>query len=326
LDGSVEWFDRKTDGVLYPVPQPAAAVGVGSSPFINSGKIQNTGVEVGVNYHYNPYAENGDFRFDVGAYFSKYKNDIIELAPTVTEQPYLTLRGVTTSVLKAGAPFGAFYGYQVAGIFQNAQDISSGPTQEGARVGGFKYADINNDGVIDGDDRTVIGSPHPDFVYSLSLGAEYKRFDINMFFNGSQGNDLFDLTRQYTDLFAFPGAVSTRTLNEWSPQNPNSTIPSAYADQPTFERQSSSYYIQDGSYLRLKNLQLGYSLPVENAFNGNVSNLRIYLSATNLFTITDYSGLDPEVSQYSSTFSAPGVDMGVYPVAKQYLLGFSITF
>lgn len=326
IDGSIEWFDRRTDGVLYPVPQPAAAVGTGDSPFINSGKIKNAGIEIGVNYHFNPYAGEGDFRFDVGAFFSKYSNDIIELAPTVTEQPYLTLRGVTTSVLKADAPFGAFYGYQVDGIFQSNEDIASSPSYENARVGGFKFADINGDGAIDGDDRTVIGNPHPDFIYSLSLNAEYKRFDISMFFNGSQGNDIFQLTRQYTDLFAFPGAVSTRTLNAWSPENPNSTIPSAYADAPTFERQSSSYYVQDGSFLRMKNLQIGYTVPVEEVFQGYVSKLRVYASATNLFTITDYTGMDPEVSQYSSTFSAPGVDMGVYPVPRQYLLGFSVTF
>ncbi|RAV28498.1 SusC/RagA family TonB-linked outer membrane protein [Sinomicrobium soli] len=326
LDGSVEWFDRRTDGVLYPVPQPSAAVGTGASPFINSGKIKNAGVEIELNYHFNPYAAEGDFRFDVGAFFSKYSNDVMELAPTVSEQPYLTLRGVTTSVLKAGAPFGSFYGYQVDGIFQSEEDIAGNPSYDGARVGGFKFADVNHDGVIDGDDRTVIGNPHPDFIYSLSLNAEYKRFDISMFFNGSQGNDIFDLTRQYTDLFAFPGAVSTRTLNAWSPENPNSRMPSAYADAPSFERQSSSYYVQDGSFFRMKNLQIGYTVPVEDIFQGYVSNLRIYASATNLFLITGYSGMDPEVSQYSSTFSAPGVDMGVYPVPRQYLLGFSVTF
>src|SRR5690606_536472 len=101
LDGTIDLFDRQNDGVLNHVPQPSAAVGTGSSPFINSGKIKNSGVEVGLNYHFNPYAEKGDFRFDVGAFFSKYKNDVLELAPTVSEQPYLTLRGVTTSVLKA---------------------------------------------------------------------------------------------------------------------------------------------------------------------------------------------------------------------------------
>src|SRR5690606_31160082 len=162
------------------------------------------------------------------------------------------------------------------------------------------------DGVIDGDDRTVIGNPHPDFIYSLSLGASYKRFDISMFFNGSQGNDLFDLTRQYTDFYAFPGAVSTRTLDAWSPENPGSMMPSPHSKAPTIEYQSSSYYVQDGSFFRMRNLQLGYNVPVSNAFQGRVAALRLYASVTNLFTITGYSGMDPEVSQYSSTFTAPG--------------------
>ena len=147
-----------------------------------------------------------------------------------------------------------------------------------------------------------------------------------MFFNGSQGNDLFDLTRQYTDFYAFPGAVSTRTLDAWSPSNPTSMMPSPNAKAPTIEYQSSSYYVQDGSFFRMRNLQVGYTLPTDRLFSGRVSNMRIYASATNLFTITGYSGMDPEVSQYSSTFSAPGVDMGIYPVPRQYLLGLSVTF
>lgn len=331
FDGAIDWFDRRTEGVLYPVPQPAAAVGTGASPFVNTGDIQNTGLEVGLNYHYTAQRGEDPFRFDVGAFFSKYTNNIIQLAPTVTEQPYLTLRGVTTSVLKAGAPLGAFYGYQVAGIYQNENEIASSASYEGARVGGFKFADISGpdgapDGLIDGFDRTVIGNPHPDFIYSLSLGAAYKRFDISMFFNGSQGNELFDLTRQYTDFYAFPGAVSTRTLDAWSPDNPGSMMPSPHANAPTIEYQSSSYYVQDGSFFRMKNLQIGYTLDAARLFDGKVSNLRVYASATNLFTITPYDGMDPEVSQYSSTFTAPGVDMGVYPIPRQYLLGLSVTF
>ncbi len=331
IDGAIDWFDRRTEGVLYPVPQPSAAVGTGSSPFINSGNIQNSGFEVSLNYHYTGGTAEGAFQFDVGAFFSKYTNDIVQLAPSVTEQPYLTLRGVTTSILKAGAPFGAFYGYQVAGIYQNAEDIANSASYDGARIGGFKFADVSGpdgtpDGVIDGADRTVIGNPHPDFIYSLSLNAAYKRFDVSMFFNGSQGNGLFDLTRQYTDFYAFPGAVSTRVLDAWSPSNPTSMMPSPNANAPTIEYQSSSYYVQDGSFFRMRNVQVGYTLPTQRMFAGKVANLRVYGSVTNLFTITGYSGMDPEVSQYSSTFSGPGVDMGVYPVPRQYLLGLSVTF
>lgn len=327
IDGTFDWFDRRTSDVLYPVPQPAAAVGTGNSPYVNSGDMQNTGIELALNYHYVGDRGVDPFRFDVGVFFSKYTNNIISLAPGVKEQPYLTLREVTTSVLRAGAPFGAFYGFDMIGIYQSEDDISNSPSYGGARVGGPKFADINGDDMIDGNDRTIIGNPHPDFIYSLNLGASYKRFDISMFFNGSQGNDLFDLTRQYTDFYAFPGSVSTRTLNAWSPSNPGSKIPSAYANAPTIERQSSSYYVQDGSFFRMKNLQIGYTLPANRMLQGRVSNLRIYASATNLFTITGYSGMDPEVSQYGATgFTGPGVDMGVYPVPRQYLLGLSVTF
>lgn len=331
IDGSIEWFNTATKGVLYPVPQPTAAVGVGASPFINSGDIKNSGVEFALNYHHNMSAANSDvFQFDVGVSVSSYKNILESLAPTVTEQPYLTLRGVTTSVMRAGAPLGSFYGYNVIGINQSEEDIQSSPSYNGARVGGFKYEDVSGpdgtpDGIIDGFDRTVIGNPHPDFIYSLSFNASYKNFDLSMFFNGSQGNDLFDLTRQYTDFYAFPGAVSVRTLDAWSPENPNSMIPSAYDEPPTIEYQSSSYYVQDGSFFRMKNLQLGYNFPVNAMFGNFVSGLRVYVSATNLFTLTSYSGMDPEVSQYSSTFTAPGVDMGVYPVPRQYLFGVNLT-
>ncbi|WP_460760111.1 SusC/RagA family TonB-linked outer membrane protein [Niabella terrae] len=332
IDGSIDWFNRKTSGVLYPVPQPAAAVGMGSSPFINSGDIENKGIEFNVNYHYTAPTGENPFQFDIGAYISKYTNIINQLAPTVHEQPYLTLRGVTTSVMKEGAPLGAFYGYKVVGIYQDATDIANSPSYADARVGGFKFADISGpdgvpDGVIDGTDRTVIGNPHPDFIYSLSFNASYKRFDLSMFFNGSQGNDLFDLTRQYTDFYAFPGAVSVRTLDAWDPtSNPNSMMPSASSKAPTIEYQSSSYYVQDGSFFRMRNLQLGYTFPAEKMFGGYVSGLRVYGTVTNLFLITKYSGMDPEVSQYSSTFTAPGVDMGVYPVPRQFLLGLNITF
>jgi len=328
IEGAVDVFEKKTDGMLYPVPQPAASVGGGASPFVNSGNVNNKGLEIGLNYHFEPSAGDDEaFRFDVGAFFSSYKNEIVQLAPTVSEQPYLTLRGVTTSILKAGAPLGAFYGYQVAGIYQDAADVAGSPGYTGARVGGFKFADLNGDGKIDAADRTIIGNPHPDFNYSLSLSASYKRFDLSMFFNGSQGNDLFDLTRQYTDLYAFPGAVSTRVLDAWDPvTNPNSLTPTPNADASTMERESSSYYVQDGSFFRMRNLQLGYTLPVARLFNGKISNFRVYASATNLFTITNYTGMDPEVSQYSSTYTAPGVDMGVYPVPRQYLLGLNVTF
>ncbi|HRP31566.1 MAG TPA: TonB-dependent receptor [Agriterribacter sp.] len=327
IDGSIEWYNRDTKDMLYPVPKPAIAVGMGSSPFVNIGNMNNKGVEISVNYHYNKPNAN-DFTFDFGLNFSKNVNKITALAPSVPQQPYLGYRNVTVSILKPGEPFGSFYGYKMTGIYQDASELASGYT--GARIGGPKYEDVSGpngkpDGKIDALDRTIIGNPHPDFIYSFSLNATFKKFDVVMFFNGSYGNDLYEVTRQFTDFGLFGGAISTRLLDAWSPTNKDSKIPSPYNKRPAYEMNSNSYYIQDGSFFRMRNLQVGYTF-ADNALGKYVRSLRVYVSATNLFTLTKYSGMDPEVSQLSSTFSAPGVDSGVYPVSRQYLAGLSVTF
>ena len=263
--------------------------------------------------------------------FTKYTNEVISLAPSVTELIYGNYRSLQTTILRPGEPFGSFFGYQVNGVYQSAEDIANSPSYDGARIGGPKYVDVSGpdgvpDGIIDPNDRTIIGNPHPDFLYSLSFNARYKNFDVLMFFNGSQGNDLYEATRYFTDFSTFDGSASTRMLDAWSPSNPSSTIHAPYRGASDFELASSSYYVQDGSFFRMKNLQIGYTLPAEKLFNNRVRNVRVYVSGTNLFTITPYKGLDPEVSQINSTFSALGVDSGTYPVGRQYLFGVSVGF
>jgi len=327
IDGSLEWYNRDTKDMLYPVPMPSAAVGMGSSPFVNIGTMNNRGVELSLNYHYDK-SNASNFTFDAGFNISTNRNEITFLAPSVPEQPYLSYRNLQVSLLKPGEVFGAFYGYNMVGIYQNEGELQSG--YPGARIGGPKYEDISGpDGVPDGKitvhDRTVIGNPHPDFIYSFSLNATYKNFDFLAFFNGSQGNDIYEVTRQFTDFGLFGGSISQRLLNAWSPSNPNSMVPSPYNQRPAYEMNSNSYYIQDGSFFRMRNLQVGYTFG--NKMSGRYfKSLRAYASATNLFTLTKYTGMDPEVSQLSSTFSAPGVDSGIYPVSRQYLLGLSLTF
>lgn len=330
LDGSLDWFNKNTDDMLYPMPLPAAAIGMGSAPFVNIGDMNNRGVELSLNYHHGVKVKRA-FEFDAGFNFTHYKNKIVSLAPSVERQNYGTFRGMQTSILLPGQPFASFYGYKVVGIYQNEEDLNSSPTYPGARVGGLKYEDVSGpdgkkDGIIDADDRTIIGNPHPDFLYSVSLNGRYKNFDLGLFFNGSQGNDIFDATRHYTDMNAFDGTASARLLDAWSPSNSSSMIPSPYRDPSSYEFNSSSYYVQDGSYLRLKNLQLGYTFPSNKLFNNTFERLRVYVSGTNLLTFTKYDGLDPEVSQTSSTFSALGVDFGVYPVSRQFLVGLSLGF
>ncbi len=327
IDGSFDWYNRKTTDMLYPVPLLAQARGGGASPYVNIGSMSNKGVEFSLNYHYHPEAiSKNAFTFDIGANISRNVNKVLSLAPTVTNQLYGTNRNITSSILAPGQPFGEFYGYKVIGINQSADDIAKSPKYDGARVGGFKYADINNDGVITPDDRTYLGSPYPEFIYSLSFNASWHRFDVSMFFNASYGNKIFDETRYYTDLNGFYGAVSTRLLDAWSPTNTKSMIPSPYYNAATLEGASSSYYVQPGSYFRMKLLQIAYNFEIPNSFRDKIGGIKLYVSGTNLFTITKYSGLDPEVTQFSSTFSAPGVDLGMYPSSRQYLVGLNVTF
>jgi TonB-linked SusC/RagA family outer membrane protein len=327
FDGSFDWYNKKTSDMLYNVPLPATASGQGTSPFVNVGDMSNKGIELTLGYHYGR-KEDKPFKFDFTLNFSRNVNKIVLLAPGIEQQAYGSFRSLQTSILKAGEPFGSFYGLDVAGIYQNAGELTSGPSYPGARVGGFKFRDVNGDGKIDPSDRTIIGNPNPDFLYSFSINGTYKNFDISLFFNGVQGNDLYDANRYFTDFNTFRGARSTRLLDAWSPTNTGSMIPSPTVGASDLEYNSSSYYVQDGSFFRMKNLQIGYSFPTQKLFGSKygVNKLRVYASATNIFTITKYDGLDPEVSQETETFSAIGVDRGIYPTPRQFLLGVSLGF
>ncbi|SMG09895.1 TonB-linked outer membrane protein, SusC/RagA family [Sphingobacterium psychroaquaticum] len=329
FDGAIDYYDKKTNDMLFRVPLPAAVAGRATSPYVNVGNMRNHGVEATLGYHYGRRQQK-DFTLDVTGMFAKNINKVVALAPSVKQQNYGNFRTIQTTVLKPGEAFGSFYGYQVAGVYKDAADVANSANYSDGkgRPGGLKYVDINGDGVINDADRTVIGNPHPDFVYSLGINAAYKNWDIAMFFYGSQGNDIFDMTRYFTDFGVFNGARSTRLLDAWSPENPNSAMPSLTANPSSFETATSSYYVKDGSFLKMKNLQIGYTFPVQRLFGSNtaINKLRIYAGVTNLFTITKYDGLDPEVTATPSDYPAIGVDLGVYPQSRQYLFGLSLGF
>lgn len=330
LDGSIDWFDKKTTDMLFLVPLPAAAAGRAASPYQNIGDMSNKGFEFSLGYHYG-HRQEKPFTLDLAANFSNYKNEVVALAPTVSQVNYGAFRSMETSILQKGQPFGSFYGYQVTGIYQSVDDVNNSPSYDDARPGGLKYADINGNGEIDPGDRTIIGNPHPDFTYSLNINAAYKNFDVLLYFYGSQGNDLYEATRYFTDFGVFRGQKSVRVLDAWSESNKGSNIPSLPnpADKTSaMEYATSSYYVQDGSFLKLKNFQIGYNLPTKKLFGENTTfnRLRLYLGVTNLFTITKYEGLDPEVSATPSAYPALGVDFGVYPQARQYTFGLNLGF
>lgn len=328
VDGAFDWYNKKTTDMLFDLPLPATAAGRASSPFVNIGDMENRGIELALNYHHRKTAPE-EFNFDIGVNFSRNVNKVVALAPGINEVIYGAFRSMETTILKTGNPFGSFYGFQVAGIYQSTEELANQPSYDGARIGGFRYADVNNDGKIDANDRTIIGSPHPDFTYSLNLSADYKNFDVMMYFYGSQGNQNYEATRYFTDFGVFDGQKSVRILDEWSPTNTGSQIPSQTKDAVSAnEYASSSYFVQDASFLKMKNLQLGYTFQTEKLFGANtgIKNLRAYLGVTNLFTITKYEGLDPEVVATPSKYPALGVDFGVYPQSRQYMVGVSLGF
>jgi TonB-linked SusC/RagA family outer membrane protein len=325
LDGSLDVYRRITSGMLFPVPLPSQTAGMASSPYVNAGSMRNQGVEVVLNYHYGQ-KNTGDFKFDVGLNFASNANELLQLAPGINNAPYGNFRSLTTTIFQVGKPYGEFYGYQQAGIFQNAQEVAES-SQPGARVGGIKFADANNDGVFSSADRTNLGSPLPQFTYGLNLNFSYRNFDLTSFFYGSQGNKLYNINRYYTDFQVFPSPASTRLLDAWTPTNTNTMVPAPSSLASAIEYQSSSYYIEDGSFFRMKNLQLGYTLKNPDVLKRvGLARVRLYASVTNLFTLTRYSGLDPEISQTNQTFNLPGIDFGVYPNPRQFLIGINAGF
>jgi len=225
-----------------------------------------------------------------------------------------------------GQPVSSFFGYDVVGLFKDATDVNKSPTQTDAAPGRFKYRDVNGDGKITPADRTFIGNPNPDFTYGLNLGFTYKDFDFSAVLYGSQGNKVHNQILNYTNFFStYNGGKSNVLLNAWTPENTNTNIPKIES-QGSFSSSgvANSYYIEDGSYLRLRSLILGYSFNPGLLQKAGINKLRVYCQAANLFTISKYSGLDPELSGSSSAF---GVDYANYPNNEQnFLLGLDVSF
>jgi TonB-linked SusC/RagA family outer membrane protein len=341
FDFSVEWYKKSIKGLLFNQPLPATAGGAGR-PTINIGNVENTGVDFNATYRGNI---SKDFRYDVGVVFTRYKSNI-----TSIPGGYFGAGGSRIGDFarnQEGHPIGAFFGYEVIGLFQSDEDVSKSPTQDGAAPGRFKYRDIDGldengkltgkpDGKISDVDRTFFGNPNPDFTYGFNLGASYKGFDFSMFLYGSQGNEVINYVRWWTDFFpSFQGVKSKNALyNSWTPQRPNATTPIA-ENVSNFSNNATpnSYYMEDGSYLRCKSVILGYAIPVSNLRRFGISRLRIYLQAANLFTITKYSGLDPELmgptddQTERASNRAFGIDYGNYPNSqKNFNFGVNVTF
>ncbi|MGV3558932.1 SusC/RagA family TonB-linked outer membrane protein [Larkinella arboricola] len=327
LGFNLDLYDRTTSDMLYQVSLPATQ-GVATIPFVNVGEMNNKGIDLALNY--NDKAMNGALTYGIGVNVSTYKNRVIKLnnsASAVLLGP--AIRSYTWTRSVAGMPLFSFYGLQIDGIYQNQGEVDAGPKYPGyAAVGKYKYHDTDGDGTITDNDRVFLGNPHPDFTYGINLNLGYKNFDLSAFFQGVQGNQLLNMVKRWVDFNNQAGNRSLRMLyDSWTPENPDAVLPILDANDSR-SQQPSSYFIEDGSYFRMKNLTLGYTLPASVASKIRFENVRVYFQAQNLFTITKYSGIDPEVT---SVGSAPGstvlgVDQGNYPYAKMYQIGINFGF
>jgi len=326
IDLSVEWYKKSINGLLFSPTLPATVGGPGSAqpPTVNIGDIENKGWDISATYH---GTIGKDFKFDISGNVTTYKSNIIAIPGDYFDASSGGTRLQNQTRNQVGHPIGAFFGYKVIGLFQSQEEVDKAPTQDAAAPGRFRYADVNNDGQITPDDRTFIGDPNPNFTYGINLNASYKGFDFTAFFYGSEGNDVFNYVRYWTDFYpSFQGVKSKDLLyNSWTPDRPNAKTPIA-ENESNFSNNgvTNSYYIENGSFLKCKSMILGYTLPSDKLKRIGVDRFRVYVQAANLFTITNYTGQDPEVTGNNSSF---GIDYGTYPNnQKMYIVGVNLSF
>jgi len=326
LSMSLEWFSITTedlvvrDNSLIPTTGPDA-----TPPLVNSGSVKNTGIDFSLSYK---QTTDSGLSYSINANLSSYKNEVTEWINAF--QTGDSFRNGAITRTEEGQPISYFYGRVVDGIFASEAEVASAPdqnfTSDAAGVGRFRYADLNGDGIINDDDRGFIGSPHPDFTYGINIGADYKGFDLAAFFQGSQGNDVYNYEKIFTDFPTFFNVNrSTRVLDSWSPSNTGASLPALQNAITNNETSTNSYFVEDGSYLRLKNLQIGYTFTESTIGKLGMESLRFYLQGTNLFTITGYDGLDPEINSNRDNLTL-GVDFNTYPISKILSLGVNIKF
>jgi TonB-linked SusC/RagA family outer membrane protein len=325
---TADYYNKKTFDLLMPTPIPTTS-GF-SSTLLNVGNVVNHGIDLGI----RTINTRGQIDWTTSLNFSMNRNKVTNLnTPNDIYQP----DGV--SILRPGQPIGTFYGYIFDGIFQSDAQAASSPVLVGqeqggpnpasyAKAGDRRYRDINKDGKIDVNDRTILGNAQPDFTWGVTNTISYKHIDMSFFFQGSQGNKMANMNN--LDLLNFTGqnnVLADAGLNRWTPQHPGNKYPRALPAGTSLDNGViSSAIIEDASYLRLKNITVGYNFTSSMLTKFKIRSLRVYASATNLWTVTKYSGYDPEANTYGQSTTIIGIDMGGYPQSKVYLVGASIGF
>jgi hypothetical protein len=339
LDVIVDFWQKDTEDLLFQVPITVENGFNAAPPFVNIGKMVNKGVDIQV-------ITRGDIsalHYEVTLNGGFLNNEIVELAPGIT---YLTgaddpaYRGIRPIRNQIGRPISSFFGYEVQGLFQSQAEIDAAAKQDGVirtqdatteskaqGLGRFRYKDLNGDNVINGDDRTWLGSPVPKFTGGLTIKLGFKGFELETYMFLSAGNKIFNQSKWFTDFYpSFAGAqIAERVKGSWTASNPGATIP-IFENVSNFatNTQSSSFYVEDGSYFRMQNITLAYNLPASVLSKISLSKLRIFVGGNNLFTITGYDGLDPSVGGDVDT--RYGIDVGNYPITKGFTAGLNLGF
>ncbi len=322
LIGSIDYYVKTTGGLLEVIPIPAH---VGNSPpFANVGSVRNRGIELAIDWRH----VTNRLRYSVGINGAYNQNRMTRIGNEEGVLPGATwaVAGMVTRT-ELGKPIAHFWGYKTDGIFQSMEEVYQhiGPTgrqlQPRARPGDVRFVDVNGDGVINENDRTMIGNPTPPLTFGMNGSVEYSQFDISMYFVGSYGNDVFNGAQRQDLRFT---NRSTAILDRWTGEGTSSTVPRYTWIDVNNNYRVSDLYIEDGSFIRLKNIQVGYTFSDRFQNRINATNLRIYASAENLLTITQYTGADPEIGAMSP-FDI-GIDRGIYPQARIWRMGVTMTF
>ncbi len=312
LYGSFEWYDKKTTDILVYMPG-IGVMGEGSSQWINAGEMENKGYELNIGYR----GEYKNFQYDISGNIGNYTNEVTKLPETIAANGTFGGNGVESVV---GHPIYSQVGYVYDGIFKSQDEIDNHAAQNGAGLGRIRWKDLNKDGVINEKDQKWIYSPVPDFTWGLNIYLQYKNFDLTMFWQGVQGVDVISDLKKETDLWSGLNISNLnkghRLLDAWTPENNGSNIPAISTMDNNNEKRVSSYFVENGSYAKLRNIQLGYNFPKKVCEKAYMDRLRVYVSAQNLLTIKskDFTGVDPENANYG------------YPIPLNVTFGLNVTF
>ncbi|MBO4720161.1 MAG: SusC/RagA family TonB-linked outer membrane protein, partial [Prevotella sp.] len=312
---SIDYYWKNTKDMIT-IPPVLSVAGENAAHYMNTGEMKNHGFEMNLGYHSPQY---GDFSWDGSLNMSMYRNKLVRLNDEVS------VIGGDFRLIE-GQPMGVYYGYVVDGIFQNADEVSNHAIQEGKGVGRLKYRDITGDGVVDEADRCIIGDPNPDFGMGLTLTANYKNWSLSTFFSGEFGFDIYNGTRKQLEFMTYGNLYTNRgikTLSAWTTENTGASIPALTTVDDNNETRMSTYFVEDGSYMKCKYIKLSYRFDQPWMKTIGLSALSLYGQVENVFTITNYSGLDPEVPL--ATYGAR-IDNGPYPRARTFSVGLNVQF